>query len=266
MQKPLSSPLLHFYYAGKFAGEQDVEFHAHPAIEFVLVTEGTCAIDMGGNSYEGETDTLFIIPPDMAHNQREKGFVRATYMVFAADATFLTVVPRALRLKDAAREIVPGCIESLCRLAEKNVDVYMESVDALLYSIVSFVKKYQAQVDGQRQVPEALERALSYINESINKPVSMQELSSRACVSISYLTALFRQNLGISPVQYIISARLNLAGQMLKNPYLTIKECAQKCGFDDANYFSRLFHRHSGYTPGQYRKFQLHYIKSPRKK
>jgi transcriptional regulator GlxA family with amidase domain len=64
----------------------------------------------------------------------------------------------------------------------------------------------------------------------------------------------FRQVMGVSPLQYLIRHRLELASEMLKSSSLRISEVAYKVGFNSMNYFSQRFRQAYGMVPREYRE------------
>jgi len=73
-------------------------------------------------------------------------------------------------------------------------------------------------------------------------------------VSINYLNTLFKRNLGVSTTGYILSRRLEYACTLLSDSSMTVKEISALCGFNDHNYFCRLFKAKKGVTAGEMRK------------
>lgn len=64
----------------------------------------------------------------------------------------------------------------------------------------------------------------------------------------------FRQATGMAPLEYVHALRLEEAKQMLETGDAPIEAIAHEVGYEDAGYFSRLFRRQVGLTPGQYRR------------
>ena len=67
----------------------------------------------------------------------------------------------------------------------------------------------------------------------------------------------FRNQFGITPLEYINRERIKLAKQLLSSQKTTITETAYQCGFTDVNYFVRLFKKSEGITPGTFRDVVL---------
>jgi two-component system response regulator YesN len=74
-------------------------------------------------------------------------------------------------------------------------------------------------------------------------------------LSPAYFSYLFSREQGQTLTEFLTATRLGEARELLKtNPVLSISDIAEQVGYEDANYFSRLFKKKTGTTPGRYRK------------
>jgi AraC-like DNA-binding protein len=80
-----------------------------------------------------------------------------------------------------------------------------------------------------------------------------EEVAKAAGVSSQHLIRLFRKHLNSTPVGYINRTKVLHAIDLLRNTKLSVKEIAYELGFEDPNYFSRLFKREEGMSPGDTR-------------
>ncbi|MBQ4050975.1 MAG: helix-turn-helix domain-containing protein, partial [Oscillospiraceae bacterium] len=71
--------------------------------------------------------------------------------------------------------------------------------------------------------------------------------------SLSRFSHLFREKMGISPHRFILSRRMEEAKKLLTYSSMTVSEIAKSIGFDDPSYFSRIFRKHTGHVPTDYR-------------
>lgn len=95
---------------------------------------------------------------------------------------------------------------------------------------------------------------LKYIDDNLQTPIRNDQLSDILYVSTTYFSNLFTKQFNISPQQYILQKRLNLAISMLFESNRSVREIAYDCGFESENYFNRQFRKLTGMPPGQYRK------------
>ncbi|TVT36611.1 AraC family transcriptional regulator [Hymenobacter setariae] len=94
---------------------------------------------------------------------------------------------------------------------------------------------------------------LQYIKENLAQKISVEELSTQACMSQANFFRAFKQEFGLSPIDYIIKARMRLAKRCLQNLAISITEICFKAGFSNLAYFTRMFRRLEHMTPTEYR-------------
>ena len=90
-----------------------------------------------------------------------------------------------------------------------------------------------------------------FVHKHITEKISIESLQKVSNMSKSSLTRLFKKELGISPMEYVIRERINRAKELLKMTK-SVKESCFGSGFSDVTYFVRLFKKREGITPGAY--------------
>ncbi|WP_367752818.1 AraC family transcriptional regulator N-terminal domain-containing protein [Flavobacterium sp. WC2430] len=98
---------------------------------------------------------------------------------------------------------------------------------------------------------------IDYIRLNLRENISLKNLSEKACMSTTSFYRFFKKELGMSPIEFVINEKIRCAKKLLKNPSIQINEVCHLSGFEDSNYFIRLFKKHEGITPKQY---QLLYV------
>lgn len=98
------------------------------------------------------------------------------------------------------------------------------------------------------------ERSIRYIHSSYNSDISVEELARIENLSYYRYIKLFRARMGMPPAAYIISLRMNTACDLLLKTNLSIKQVGVSVGYSDAHFFSRLFKKHTGFSPREYRE------------
>ncbi|KGO93570.1 AraC family transcriptional regulator [Flavobacterium subsaxonicum WB 4.1-42 = DSM 21790] len=92
----------------------------------------------------------------------------------------------------------------------------------------------------------------NFIKSNLSTPINLKALSDKASMSTSSFYRYFKRELGVSPIEFILNEKIKHAKQLLKNPGIQINEVCFMSGFEDCNYFIRLFKKHEGITPKQY--------------
>ena len=84
--------------------------------------------------------------------------------------------------------------------------------------------------------------------------LTIPKVASRLGISEVYFRKLFKTEKGISPIKFLTSLRVNNAKKLMEYPFLSLEECAVQSGFASLQYFSRVFKKEFGTTPGKYRQ------------
>ena len=94
---------------------------------------------------------------------------------------------------------------------------------------------------------------INFINFHYMEPLSLEVLAGRFAVNKNYLSSRFHQEVGMTVTAYINRTRVERSIAMLEKTSLTVQEVAERCGFSDGNYFTRIFRKLNGMTPNEYR-------------
>jgi AraC-like DNA-binding protein len=121
-----------------------------------------------------------------------------------------------------------------------------------LYRFLSFFffpqKKYKISA---KETP--IDKSIEYMKANIDKNLTTDEIAGLFQYSSSHYTALFKKKTGLSPIDYFIKMKIHYACQLLSQSELKIKEIAEKIGYDDPYYFSRIFKKVMNKSPKEYR-------------
>lgn len=103
-----------------------------------------------------------------------------------------------------------------------------------------------------------IDQALQYIDTHYLEAMTLQQVADYVHVSKNYLSILFKKVTGQNFIDYVIMLRIEKAKEMLAATSYKVYEIAEKSGFNDVKYFSKLFKKMTGYTPVDYRDHCLH--------
>ena len=121
----------------------------------------------------------------------------------------------------------------------------------ILLTINRYIKE-QAQTG--TDIINDMERAAHYFRENYTKNISIEQYAAEHLMSVNWFILSFKNVMKMTPMQYILSLRIAVAKGLLENSNKNINEISDAIGYDNPLYFSRLFKKHTGYSPSQYKK------------
>ena len=98
-----------------------------------------------------------------------------------------------------------------------------------------------------------MDQAIQFMNQHLNKNISLPELSASYNYSTSRFSSLFKDRTGFAPIDYFLHMKVQKATQFLDFTDKPVKEIGDELGFDDPYYFSRLFKKIMGSSPSDFR-------------
>lgn len=102
--------------------------------------------------------------------------------------------------------------------------------------------------------PESIISLQTYIERNMEKEIAIEDLSRQVHLSARQIQRLTKEHCGMSPMQWVNVMKMEEAAKRLKESSKTISEIAYALGYEDAAYFSQLFKKYHGASPGNFRK------------
>ena len=153
-------------------------------------------------------------------------------------------------LKEDAGEVTAWLhelAEKICGEASSMAEV-MELFDRLL-------EAFGIHREQETQYSRLVRDTIAYIEQHCREAeLSVTDIAADMHFSAAHLNVLFRKETGVTVKQYISDYRLNLSKKLLCNPHIKVSEIAERCGYSNANYFSKVFRASENMTPVEYRK------------
>lgn len=252
-----------------------------PFTRIHYVRSGSARMERGGEVLTLRPGNLYLTPPYMCHSYANEGPLDLVYVHIyfqnAGSATLFDLVElpaevrsdgetkavlerllalhpdRALRDFDPQRyDTGPGLARTLAGGASDSLSVAMETEGLLRLLLARFLVGASP-----REVcrDERVSAAVRHISTHLGEAIRLDDLASAAAVSKDHFIRLFSRELGITPGQYVNRKKIEAAQLcLLLHPGESVKEIAYGLGFDNLQYFNRLFSRLTGESPGRYRQ------------
>lgn len=158
---------------------------------------------------------------------RRTAYVSGVHPLYidAVSSNYARMIEQSGSIREAS-DIVPYMIKSYCSLvSQRSMSSYSEPVKQILVTV----------------------------DASLAADLSLKRFSEELFLNPSYLSALFKKELGIPLTEYVNKNRIEYAKKLLKSTTLSIQDIAIQSGIPDLHYFTRLFKRETGVSPRTWR-------------
>ena len=150
------------------------------------------------------------------------------------------------------KKLIDQWFEIYNALASGYSDNNLAFANLSLYRFLTFFLCQPDLVQANLQL-NLIEESISYMRDNIGKILTVEDFAKHLNLSESHFSSLFRNKIRTSPIDYFIKLKIHYACQLLSQTDLRISQIADKIGYDDSFYFSRLFKKINGKSPRAYR-------------
>jgi two-component system response regulator YesN len=106
----------------------------------------------------------------------------------------------------------------------------------------------------QRDVHRNILAAADYIREHYAEEISLNSVSTRYFITSTYFSSIFKEIVGENFLEFLTRVRMEKAKELLEHTAVKVGQIGEKVGYADSRYFSKLFKKHTGLMPTEYRQ------------
>ena len=132
---------------------------------------------------------------------------------------------------------------------EEMTELHLRQILITLHRYINHSNK----VDNS-QIAEDIDKATQYFTEHYNEEICIDDYAKDHNMSTSWFIRNFKQYIGVTPMQYILSIRIYNAETLLHSSLYNVSEVSNIVGYENPLYFSRIFKKAKGLSPSEYRK------------
>lgn len=237
--------------------------HAHTGSQFELhyFLGGDGAFSNGGDRYAIRAGQLFLSVPGQVHEIHPEGHPVTYYAILfdvesdamlrdgLAARSFLSRFPRDIGVNE---RVFFESIKNEYNLA----DAYAQQaaghrLAAFLLDLIAGTAPSERRE--RRRYNVHVERAIGLFQEYVFARKTLRQICTELEITEEYLIRLFRRRVGMTPMKYYQSVKMEAATSLLLNTTMSVKEVSWKLGFASQYHFSRRFKSFSGVSPTEYR-------------
>ena len=216
-------------------------WHVHPNHHTLsLVTEGMAQLDFPGQMIQAAPGQLIYIPAGQAHRTVVSHSFAYQLIRFRLVGSFTTGYWWSKRKEEI-------------ELFSAWFDAY-QPANAIVDAKPAWTSQlFHWGAAAKQAEDQAVQRCLAFMHRHYAQPLTLQDLSKAALRSKSHLLRTFKQQIGVSPLRYLLGLKVDRAKELILSKE-SLSEVAFATGFYDQSHFNRNFKRYTGLKPGQYRE------------
>lgn len=252
-------------YAGKLERikEWHESPHSHPICEIMFVFVGNGEVVIGGKTYTIEKGDIIVYNPHTVHEERTSGDAGLEIGFFGITNFQVSNLPADCLIAEDACPILHTKgeyhkYEFFFRSLVEEVSVdrqYNELMAKYWARLILIGILRLANISEAKFVTNAIfTRIHKYLSTHFVEIESMDQICEELNVSKYYLSHVFKNYMGIPPMQYITTKRISYAKKLLQETDLTASEIGEACGYKDHVLFFKAFKKSEGITPTAFRK------------
>jgi AraC-like DNA-binding protein/quercetin dioxygenase-like cupin family protein len=249
-------------------------WHYHEEVEWITVLKGTMTMETTHQTYTLQAGDVVMFGSNELHRSHKYGQSQLVYIVchvdmsafldpslltyqaaFTGRSTNLTLLNDVLRKYPLSRQVIHELLEQMHRDITAKVRGYEFAVNAslkkLLYTLIQ-IDEEQILEPMDHQLAVKLRPALAFIEQMLEMPCQITDISSKLNYNSSYFAKLFKKGMGMTFTSYVQMRRMKRAEQFLLTESWSVTEISGRVGFTSPAQFYQLFKRHFGCSPRQF--------------
>ena len=130
-----------------------------------------------------------------------------------------------------------------------------ENIEEMRTELLSIIEiSVRKGVDKEKTVDEKISSAIEFMKNNFNKDISINDIAEMYNLNINYFSVQFKKKTSRSAINFLTELRMKAAKEYLKNTEENVADISKKVGYEDTQYFFRVFKKSEGITPLMYRK------------
>ena len=250
----------------------DYKYHCHDFIEFSYIISGSVNYRIADKFYKVKEKTLLVFNPEVYHQEslckgEQNTELHIGFRNIKVDGLPLNHILKEpfdfpVEFEQYKDDFHKCCLEIIeeqdaCEIGKELI------LKSLIMKLIALFLKETNYVKNKKKIDRynfpfydkstVVKIILEYFDNNYMNIISLDDMSRNMYLSSVYISKVFKEKTGESPINYLINLRLEKAKDLLISTESQIKSIAQSVGYSDAYYFSKLFKKYYGHSPCKFR-------------
>ena len=248
--------------SSRYGGDWHSVPHTHNHTELFYIVSGRGQFLIRDQVFPVGVNNLVIINPDVSHTEDSLNSQPLEYIVLGIEGIELATSENSngeFCILDHFESVeISSCLRNILREMELKNTGYEDICQAYMEILIIRLMRstpVTVQAEPQGQAPNRQCAAVKrYIDLHFKEPLTLEQLAEDAHMNKYYLSHSFKREYGTSPINYLITRRLEESKYLLAETDLSMSQIARLLGFSSPSYFSQVFRKTQGTSPIEFRK------------
>ncbi len=233
--------------------------HSHSFTEFFYITNGTGKFSVEAEILDVKTNDLIILNPTIVHTEISNPSKPMEYIVLGVEGIkFQAKDLEYILLNGSAHKsdlhFYFNTLAHEMKCDRPYRDFVCQNLLNIIFTIILRNDAFQISLATGPHLTRECLKAKKYIDEHFRENITIETLSSLVHLNKHYFVHNFTKQVGTSPINYLISRRIDESKYLLENTNYSLSSISQILGFSSPSYFSQVFKRTTNISPQEYRK------------
>ena len=250
--------------SAKYGGDWHSVPHTHNHVELFYIIGGKGQFLINDQLYPVNTNHLVIINPNVIHTEVSLNAQPLEYIVLGVDGIELSISGTSngqFCILDHFESLdMASCLRNILREMEMKQPGYEDVCQAFMeILIIRLMRSTGLSLPSETSAVSTNRQCAAvrrYIDLHFKEALTLEQLAEEGHMNKFYLSHAFKREYGVSPINYMISRRIEESKYLLAETDLSLSQIAQLLGFSSLSYFSQVFHRTQSISPKEYRQSQ----------
>lgn len=247
--------------SAKYSGDWHSVPHTHSYAELFYVMGGTGHIQVDQELYPISTGQLVILNPNIVHTEVSRNASPLEYLVLGIEGLELTAPAgeesRFKILSNQDLESITSCMTSILWESRQELPGADKICQAYTEILVTRLNRRPDVAVSDPSPASANNQCVAvrrYIDAHFKEPLTLDMLAGIAHINKYYLAHCFKEEFGISPINYQLERRIEEGCYLLRQTDLSLAQISGILGFSSSSYFSQIFRKSKGASPSDFRR------------
>lgn len=130
----------------------------------------------------------------------------------------------------------------------------MADLSLKLFLLRLIQTQHLLSVNTKKRADSKIQPAINYVHKHLTEKISVADMARESCMSQSAFFQYFKNSLGITPLDFVLRARIDHAKKLMADTSITVAEICYASGFNNLNHFIKVFKRLEGISPSKYKR------------